>query len=1201
MIAPTIIIGLGGIGSEICCRVSKLVKEDEKRKRIRFVCIDTDVNDLNRRRDEDPRVITIQTSVPYKIGDYLRTNPIAKEEWFPIHNILMGKTPTEGAGQVRAISRLAFEEALREGKMDELEKTIEELYYLDGESSAQAIRVVIVSTLAGGTGSGIVLPVALYVRHFLETRFRKNASVVRGFFLLPEIMFKNKAPEERASLCCNAYASLRELDSFMRRGDGALPMPKYKNLEMKLPDPSSDSYVDYRESPFNFCFLYDKRNTDDLQLSSFDDYKEHAANTIYAQAVSGMSNRSNSNEDNTIKGIVASNGRNRFCGAGSSLLKYPRDSVLRYVADKWCVENMDEDWLRSDKKYFEYQKEQKRLRRTNPNLEEKKLSEFYIDGIDNGEKGSFEETIFRMCHVERQDKNGKEVQICKADLYTEALSKYLKETIEKNKEVLEADSKYKKQFDKVNKFVNPETKDDKSIIEKDDVIPAFRNLGRSGADYVNTVRRVAINVGRTLAMQLFNDDRDFTSDNASYRMESFMRDEDNRFIHPNAARYFIYSLSKSFLKGKNESDIQLKQLEKLVNPFDDETTPNTKETYETFISKNLGTKFMGMTTDGARRKECVETLSQQHEDAIKYALEIARKIVFELGEEYLNELSKAYESFYLNFSSYLKETENEIADIERRFVNGEGKATRYVCASKTCLEEMLERMPCSSDSSNVNGKLSASIFQEMKSYAIMVRKPNASNYFSELFEKSIMDFWMKSVENQYAEEINMDIIEALEYEAEYEKHTTLRQDEKLKYVERVLNEAERLAAPFIEEPMGEPRHPFVICAYHSSVEGEAGSTRRQFVNEKLRDRLGGLPDDNVSKYELMIYKAIYNMSAGDLMRFRAPEPDMDNPSQSKDAGVYYKAYMDLIERLVIRKLKPESKENDVLTPHLDIKWHLPKYLPDLDDRNQRILENKIYKALAWGMITGEIEQVESRGDFSASISKLNISYRPVNGDYETFLVSNRTPCDDLYEVVDALSINLPLVGKIVEDFDKTIKRERQDGLVLSQTRLMNSLNWIDPKTVFGDSYDPADRQQQNANIFEIKQFAPKQAASIFDLLFWVWVSTPADDITLHEIGIILDGMLSMIEEYVKNFEGSGRCYNICYNILVDQFTQFLDNLAKITEKKARNRIDDECVCLIRDRLDERIEDLYQMESRKLKVMRRIHSQKKTAFDANSAQ
>ena len=259
---------------------------------------------------------------------------------------------------------------------------------------------MIVSTLAGGTGSGIVLPVALYVRNFLETKIKKSASVMRGFFLLPEIMFGNKSPEECGSLCCNAYASMRELDAFMRRGDGALSYTtRYDNLKLNLPDASSGSYVDYCVSPFNFCFLYDKRNTDDLQLKSFDDYKEHAANTIYTQTISGISSRSNSNEDNTIKPLVKSNGRNRFCGAGSSLLQYPRDSVLRYIAGKWCIQVMGEEWLLIDKSYNEYLKNQKILRKKNPNLRDDSLADYYIDKIENGVPGSFGEQMYSMCNT----------------------------------------------------------------------------------------------------------------------------------------------------------------------------------------------------------------------------------------------------------------------------------------------------------------------------------------------------------------------------------------------------------------------------------------------------------------------------------------------------------------------------------------------------------------------------------------------------------------------------------------------------------------------------------------------------------------------------------------------------------------------------------------------------------------------------------
>lgn len=130
-------------------------------------------------------------------------------------------------------------------------------------------------------------------------------------------------------------------------------------------------------------------------------------------------------------------------------------------------------------------------------------------------------------------------------------------------------------------------------------------------------------------------------------------------------------------------------------------------------------------------------------------------------------------------------------------------------------------------------------------------------------------------------------------------------------------------------------------------------------------------------------------SAGDLMRFRAPE------GKDTRGGEYYAAYIE-----TIRQLGPDTNTNAVLTPHLDKHWHLPKYLPDLDDRNQAILETEIYTALAWGMLTGKIEQNLARGEYSSADSSMNITYRPATKKSDDFVVPNGTPCDDLYEVVD---------------------------------------------------------------------------------------------------------------------------------------------------------------------------------------------------------
>ena len=53
--ANYLFLGIGGCGSEIIRRVAKRCHEEE-RKNISFVCMDTDVNDLKRIKDELPFV-----------------------------------------------------------------------------------------------------------------------------------------------------------------------------------------------------------------------------------------------------------------------------------------------------------------------------------------------------------------------------------------------------------------------------------------------------------------------------------------------------------------------------------------------------------------------------------------------------------------------------------------------------------------------------------------------------------------------------------------------------------------------------------------------------------------------------------------------------------------------------------------------------------------------------------------------------------------------------------------------------------------------------------------------------------------------------------------------------------------------------------------------------------------------------------------
>lgn len=126
IVEPTLFVGVGGIGSRIIKAVADRCLND-KTDNIRFVIFDTDVNDLTR-LENGSVITTVQTSSTRSIKDYLDFDDNAKKNWFPNNRILDSKTVSEGAGQVRAISRLALNATIKQGNISKLYDAIDDLY-----------------------------------------------------------------------------------------------------------------------------------------------------------------------------------------------------------------------------------------------------------------------------------------------------------------------------------------------------------------------------------------------------------------------------------------------------------------------------------------------------------------------------------------------------------------------------------------------------------------------------------------------------------------------------------------------------------------------------------------------------------------------------------------------------------------------------------------------------------------------------------------------------------------------------------------------------------------------------------------------------------------------------------------------------------------------------------------------------------------
>ena len=185
----------------------------------------------------------------------------------------------------------------------------------------------------------------------------------------------------------------------------------------------------------------------------------------------------------------------------------------------------------------------------------------------------------------------------------------------------------------------------------------------------------------------------------------------------------------------------------------------------------------------------------------------------------------------------------------------------------------------------------------------------------------------------------------------------------------------------------------------------------------------------------MFYKSFYGLRANDLSKF-APGEKTD--TYTRPDGEYYKAYFELVT-----KIHPETHRSKVITPHIDRWWHNVSMMPDLDERNQQRQEYQVYAAFFWGMLNKHIQLLDD-GNSNRPIYRLSSRLVKDIGEYSdnnnVLVVSNSTPCDNLYEVIDALSIYPALVNKIIENTEKTIKKEVDTSASPETGMLVKSLS-----------------------------------------------------------------------------------------------------------------------------------------------------------------
>lgn len=988
---PTLIIGLGGVGSKIVEGIYRKFiagnPTDLEKANVAFLCLDTDEDDIEDRKKVMPPECVVKTSsdLSTTIGHYIERIKKSTDvlKWFDARSFeLNSMALNSGAAQVRMASRLAMMSAINEGKFSPVDNSIAQLMSTDpARHQGNDIKIHIISSLAGGTGAGTFLQVAYYVKNAMKEQ-GAEAPKSYGYFVLsdvlcgdPNVGFDNTQKE---NTCSNAYACMKELVAFSSSDkDKGL-----KSFEFEYKKGQRDKSLPI-DPPYDVCFLIDRNGADGGNLVKHESYYDQVTSYVFLSAFSDVGDNYRRNAINNIRPLIESDGRKKFASIGVSKLVFPVDDLFAYFAHQHVADNMSTTWCQIDKdiqkRFNEYREN---VHNGIPDSQPDKGEEFmrhvvnYKDGA-GGIAAQFKQ-IYNSTNMLNEDMTPRSP---KSMEYLAAVKAYVERIVGNSRDLT---GLYETCMVMNTEFTK---KDD-----HDNDIAFVVRRERELEDYRRAVMAFIDGSKQWLTRECFLVDYD-AEDNVSktpeahrHHLNTFVLEKGNE-MHPVAVRYFLYDVKKRLTnkldgrEGLRETNKELKeQIETAYKEAFD--LPETKK-IETAVDslknarskKGIGSLFSGHKPYKAA-KENYEALSrQQAENIHTYASEKLLEEVYAGLLSQINRLIEESENFFDSLPAALQSLDNErIALLKMHNEVNSDKSVEFVLASEQHKKDIYDFVISRNDTPFFPTKMSASIYRTM--FQNTCKDLNTDGYATSAkrdkkAKKAQMIEANKNIIREciaYQDEIiresnpnyaNMNVLDALKEEAMRE--TDNDQNKAWSYMKEKFNRFKKRAEIFGPNNLDdEVRY---INAWGFNPECVEIST----ISKAQADELFGdtnvetnpktaatrLMSDYFSKREIVRANTVTLLAINKYFKkFIAKERTQ---LTEESYGSYYVAYQDVITKM----LKPDSK---TFTPHLDKYWHLPSYMPNIGSSMEEE-KKKLFRALYGGLLFERFKAAHYGGEY----------------------------------------------------------------------------------------------------------------------------------------------------------------------------------------------------------------------------------------------
>lgn len=979
--AKSLLIGLGGTGSRVVNKVAKLLQENGikiNEDGVYCAVLDTDANDNGRIGKSKTGVPVIPTSRPGTIQSYFdRYWGIG--EWCPSSDVFMRETIVDGASEVRVKSRLAFLDCMESGELEkQLGGVVNQI--LQGNQDPK-IRVMIVCSVAGGTGSGMFLQAALWLRK----RLPAGSAVIRGIFLLPDIFVQttqtahSAASQER--IYANSYAAIRELNAITK---------VMKGFPVDLPEPIKiaegglfDSENCEKGLPvYDLAFFVDSHNQNRVRLGSIAAYEEMAANLAYMQIFAPMKDEMYSLEDNLFLSIRAD--KEPLYGAcGTAKAEYPVRNVKEYCVLRAVQDSISMGWRSIDNEIDARVQERKQQERdgfySNEELDVRQLfAELYENkvNVDPQEVGA-NRFFLSFAHdsqneqLKNNEKGKKEIK------YTNKVDDFLESLRAKKIDPVVEDINAREGG--LNSYTVTEAtkfkgKDDKETIEaartrvEADQGSIWGELTRFEVDVLKVQARAIVDSVFPYNM----DEVTVNNQNSIYALLTKSSSEGRpRFIHPLAARYVLYKLAQKLQQEAEDFAAVKNEMRRSALPGDfDETAfdnPRTKKkkegTAQEFLNSRTGLQGLLQSEE-----KFVQEFRKKYQGYITgkinackiYEQKLLKYTVYTELRQRVEALLKKYEAFFLRVKDVMRDLEG---DIDRNL--GEIKAasgsSHYVFASEACKESLYQSLDL--QVGEHGGRINKIVADALYGGLCYERRPSteankkyAETSVSEAFYTTAQDVFadLMSTDSGCKDRIDLDIFTAVCREEDVRHPDSVKSGESKRGLtlqqyktafKDILKNLEYSAVPFLQwnkEKLSGPsdvgrENPKLFWGYHPVV-------REKYGEDLVGDlQVGADRAENplYPKNMLYCYQAVYGISATNIPKF------VEN-----EGGGYFPHYQNIVRRMVEMARGDEGDAAYIYTPHLDKHWHsiLPYISSDKIREGDKDFYHGFWLAVAYGTI-----------------------------------------------------------------------------------------------------------------------------------------------------------------------------------------------------------------------------------------------------------